>query len=59
MSQELIFIKIQDGRHMTPMGHDLIWTLKIFELDTITITKMLVRKIYPWGAWEPYLPTRL
>ena len=41
MSQKLIFMKIQDGRqdgrHMNPMGHDLILGP---QLDTITITKM-------------------
>ena len=63
MSQKLIFMKIQDGRqdggHMNPHGTRFDFgTLKILELDTITITKMLVRKIYSWGAWEPYLPTR-
>ena len=34
-------------------------TPKILKIETITIIKMWVRKIYQWGAWEPYLPTRL
>ena len=33
--------------------------IKIPLLDTLRITKSLVRKIYLSGAWEPPLPTRL
>ena len=56
MSLKQIFMKIQDGGHMNPM-HGTRFDLgntKILELDNITIKKMKVKKIYPWGAWGPY-----
>ena len=36
-----------------------IGNIKIRKCHILKHTKMLVRKIYPWGAWEPYLATRL
>ena len=53
---KMVAKKSQNGPHGTIIRDG---NIKILLLGTLRNAKMLVRKIYPWGAWGPLFPTRL